>query len=116
MNRSHLALYCDEDVSVRVAVNLRNRGFDVQTTVEAGNLGIDDERQLAYAASQKRVFLTHNLKDFIALHKTWLSADRCHAGIILAVRRKDPNSFVIRLLEFIQNTTPQEMENQLRYV
>jgi hypothetical protein len=44
-----ISLYPDEDVSVKIAVNLKNRGFDVLHAVEAGMLGARDEEQLKKA-------------------------------------------------------------------
>lgn len=53
-------LYFDEDADVRLAEALRQRGYDVETTVEAGLLEASDEEQLAYAVSQQRALVTHN--------------------------------------------------------
>jgi len=50
---SHVArLYFDEDVDARLAEALRRRGYDVETTVEAGLLEASDEEQLLFAARQ----------------------------------------------------------------
>ena len=53
-------LYFDEDADVRLAEALRQRGYDVETTVEAGLLEASDEEQLAYAVSRQRALVTHN--------------------------------------------------------
>ena len=116
MTSSRPTLYFDEDVSAKIAANLTNRGFDVQTTSDAGNLGATDEEQLRYAASKGRVFITHNLKDFVALHARFVAAGKTHAGMVLVIRRKNANSIVLRLLQWIQSATSKDMENQLRYL
>ena len=44
---SDVRIYCDEDAGeMAVVQGLRGRGIDVLTTVEAGNVGADDEQQL----------------------------------------------------------------------
>ena len=49
MSRLFIELYLDEDVSALVAGLLRARGFDVETTHDAGRTASDDAGQLAYA-------------------------------------------------------------------
>ncbi len=46
-------LYFDEDADARLAEALRRRGYDVETTVEAGLLEASDEEQLSRAASRQ---------------------------------------------------------------
>ena len=64
MNALFIRLYFDEDVDILVATLLRSRGFDVMTTVESGNLGASDERQIEFAASNGGALVTHNRADF----------------------------------------------------
>jgi len=116
LKSSYISLYFDEDVSVKIAFNLRHRGFDVLTTIEAKNLGATDEGQLSYAVRTARVLITHNLRHFLDLHKKYLSAGKTHNGIVLIVRQKNPYRIVSRLLQFIHNTSSKEMLNQLHYL
>lgn len=44
-----IKLYHDEDIPLSLADALRNRGVDVVTTQEAGNIGKSDEEQLIFA-------------------------------------------------------------------
>lgn len=55
--------------------------------VEAGNHNQkpDDEWQLRFAISQRRVILTHNSGDYILLDHRWREQGEQHFGIILAV-------------------------------
>jgi hypothetical protein len=105
----------DEDVSVLVAELLRVRGFSVQTTQEAGRKSADDEGQLAHAVSQRRAFLTHNRDDFARLEQEYFADGRKHFGIIIAVRRP-PHEIVRRLLIILNQTTADEIENQIIYI
>lgn len=63
-----IRLYLDEDVYEDIAVALRLRGYDVETTKEAGNKGLPDIEQLKYASSENRIILTFNIADFYKIH------------------------------------------------
>jgi len=65
-----LSLYLDEDTIARALVaGLRARGADVQTVVEAGLRGKDDNVHLEWAAAHKRTLYTFNVSDFCKLHR-----------------------------------------------
>lgn len=115
MSRLFIELYLDEDVSALVADLVRARGFNVETTREAGNLGSADEAQLAYAAGRQKTFVTHNRLDFERLAGRYFNAGETHHGIIIAVRRP-PREITRRLLAILGRVTADEMENQLRYI
>lgn len=89
-------IYLDEDVDVHVAALLKQSGFDVLTTLEAGraNKRISDEDQLAFAVDQGRAIFTHNVKDFFVLASKWEAAGRSHCGIVVA-----PHAFAPELAE-----------------
>jgi hypothetical protein len=58
--RLFIALYTAEDITSELAPALRERGFEAQSTAEAGLLQTDDARQLAYAAAHGLTLLTCN--------------------------------------------------------
>ncbi len=111
-----ISLYLDEDVSVKIAANLRNRGFDVLHTVEAGMLSASDKEQLDKAILEQRTFLTHNKKHFRILHEKCITSDKKHFGIIVAGRKRNSFETIKRLLDIIQTFSPEEMENQIRFI
>ena len=115
MSKLFIELYLDEDVNVVVADLLRARGFITITTRAVGQLGKSDADQLAYAVSQKMTLLTHNRVDFERLAKQHFALGKTHHGIIIAVRRP-PNDIARRLLLILNQTTADEMQNQLRYI
>jgi predicted nuclease of predicted toxin-antitoxin system len=88
MNHLFIELYLDEDVDVLIADLLRARGFKATTTQEAGQLGIGDEEQFAYAVNQKNAFFTHNRNDFERIGREYFAAGKEHHGIIIGVRRQ----------------------------
>jgi len=54
VTRIFIELYLDEDVDVLLAELLRARGFSALTAKDAGNRGLSDANQLAFAVAQKR--------------------------------------------------------------
>ena len=81
-------LYSNENFPIDMVVLLRNLGYDVLTSYDAGqaNQGIPDEDVLTYATQNNRVVITLNRQDFINLHRK--SPD--HSGIIIC---KDDRSY-----------------------
>jgi hypothetical protein len=54
---------------------------------EIGRTGCTDEDQLRFAASERRVFVTRNRDDFIALTKRAYLTNEPHHGVLLVPRR-----------------------------
>jgi predicted nuclease of predicted toxin-antitoxin system len=80
-----LQLLLDANLSPRgVAAKLREAGHDVLALAEdAAFEGLADPQVLALAASEQRVLITRNSRDFAPLARQWAEAGRPHAGIIL---------------------------------
>ncbi len=76
--------YLDEDVNVTLEQTLINRGVDVMSTLKADKIGNSDEQQLIFAKSENRIIITHNVRDFVILHKLFLDDNRIHSGIIVS--------------------------------
>jgi len=108
-------LYLDEDVDILVAELLRARGFLVETTRDAGNLGRSDQAQLDYAMVQQKAFFTHNRADFEGFANAYFATGKPHGGIIIGVRHR-PHELVRRLLLILNQTTSDETANQLIYI
>lgn len=112
----YVRLYFDEDVSMGVVNNLRQRGFDVLSTHDARHLRLDDDAQLAFAIAQRRALVTHNRHDFEVWHERCLTDGQSHYGIIVAKRRASDAAVVARLLALLNSVTSDDMTNQLRYI
>jgi hypothetical protein len=63
----------DEDVAHLVANLLRSQGKVADSAKELGRLGLSDARVLVLAAENKQTLVTHNGKDFRALHEAWVT-------------------------------------------
>lgn len=81
-----LKLLIDEDSQAKPLVNLlRDAGHDVVTVNEVGLISQPDPVVLDYARQNNRVLLTHNCRDFQALHQ----ANPNHPGILAVYRDGD---------------------------
>jgi uncharacterized protein with PIN domain len=80
-----LRLLLDANLSPRrVAAQLRKKGHDVLALAEdASYEGLADPQVLELAASEGRVLITRNSRDFAPLAREWAEAQRSHAGLIL---------------------------------
>jgi predicted nuclease of predicted toxin-antitoxin system len=66
--------------------HLRRGGHDVFALDERQDLeGIDDPEVLALAASENRILVTHNVKDFPDILRDWAEEGRPHSGCIVVV-------------------------------
>lgn len=113
-----LRLYLDEDSSAHaLAHNLRLRGIDVTTVLEAGRAGQTDDEQLEFATAQGRAIYSCNKGDFQQLHTAYLNQGRNHAGIILAPQQRySIGEQARRLLRLIKTKSAEEMQNSLEFL
>lgn len=110
------ALYFDEDSSSRVVVEaLRDEGYDVLSTYEAGNEGISDRAQLRFAVSKERAIFSFNRGDLKQIHKEWWEKNREHFGIILAIQQKNTEKQLIHQLkqDILEDRSKDQLKNQI---
>ena len=110
-----IKLYHDEDIPLSLAHALRNRGVDVVTTQEAGNIGESDEKQLIFAIQENRAILTHNKKHFIALHNDYFTKNRAHRGIIVT-DQLPVGTLLRRFMKLWFTRSMVEMEDRLEFL
>jgi len=81
-----LKIYLDDCAyDKRLVQLLRQAGHEVTTPVEAGTLGQHDNKHLNYAIYNKKILLTKNPPDFLALHEELKN----HCGIIAIYQDND---------------------------
>lgn len=81
----------DEMFPPRTAAKLRRRGVDTLAAVEDPDLqGSSDAEILERAASQGRILVTENTRDFARLHVEWLAQNRSHTGIVFVSTKTYP--------------------------
>jgi hypothetical protein len=80
-------LYSNENLSIDLVERIREFGYDVLTSYQAGqaNQGISDDDVLAYATANQRSVVTFNRDDFVDLHRSGIG----HAGIIVCKDDRD---------------------------
>jgi hypothetical protein len=118
-----IRLYTDEMVPTWFAEALRSEGYDAISALEVGMGAAEDEEHLALAAAQGRVLFTCNVADrhhnFVRIHKSWLAANRAHAGILLCPQEqvsRNASMVLQRLLRFLDRCAADEMVGQLRWL
>lgn len=110
-----IKLYLNEDVHTKLAEALRQRGFDVFTTVEADMLGISDEEQLALAISEGRVVLSFNRGDYARLHNRYAEHGWEHCGIIVS-EQYPIGELLRRVLNLLMSLSADDMHNRFEYL
>lgn len=109
---SDISLYLDEDVRVLLAEVLRNRGYKAVHVLDRGRTGKSDEEQLAYAVKNKAAILTHNVRDYILLARSYAAQGKNHYGII--VSEQIPfNELLRRTLKFLSSNTQALIRNRI---
>lgn len=79
----------DEQLSSRIAVLLRQAGYDVVAVAERDDLvGRSDRVMLEVAATEERAVITNNMKDFRPLAAERLAQGRSHGGLVLVPSRQ----------------------------
>ncbi|TKB75932.1 MAG: hypothetical protein E8D46_00860 [Nitrospira sp.] len=94
---------------------MRARGIDAHNVYDLRQQGWSDAALLQSSAANGRVFVTHNIRDFMALHHTYLAQGRFHAGIVVTPMRPI-GTLLTRLMTLHETTTVEEMSNTLRFL
>ena len=108
-------LYLDRHINIRLAVDLRGRGYDALTTQDAKKDTASDEEQLAFATAEGRAILTFNIRAFAPLHAEWQAAARLHAGIIVSQQLggRQYGMLLERVQRLLDHFTAEEMVGNL---
>ncbi|MFN6527051.1 DUF5615 family PIN-like protein [Nostoc sp. ChiSLP03a] len=100
-------LYSNENFPMDIVRELRQLGYDVLTSYEAGqaNQGIPDEEVLIFATHNQRIVITLNRDDFIALHNSGIA----HNGIIICETHRDYLGQTQTLHAYLQDIKSQSL-------
>src|SRR4030042_2309250 len=110
-----IRLYLDEMIPVVLALVLRQHGYDVLAAKEVNMFGKSDEKQLAFAVSNRRAIITFNIKDFVLLHQSWLSEEKNQFGIIVSPEIKI-SKLIYLGLRLLGRTKSKDLINQLHFI
>lgn len=115
-----IKLYLDEDITAasHLAATLRQRGFNVVSTIEAGNRTLDDRSQFAYAIAQGRVLLTFNVRDFVPLAQGFYAEGREFPGLIVSPHLQGHRfDYLLKLvLNLLDKADEASMRNTIRFL
>src|SRR6266568_2186028 len=91
----------DAHVSSRhVGRRLAAAGHDLLALDQDETLGrLADEDVLALAVEQKRIVITHNVRHFVPLIRSWMEARRLHHGLILVTLAHTDYGAILRRLQ-----------------
>jgi predicted nuclease of predicted toxin-antitoxin system len=107
-----IRFHLDENVANSIATGLHRRGIDVTLGREGGLAGAEDAQQLAFAASARRVLVTHD-SDFLRLDNEGIG----HAGIAYCRQGALSIGEIIRALILIHELLSEdEMKNRVEYL
>lgn len=110
-----IKLYIDEDLTDRLAVTLRSRGYDAVSAHEVNMRGNTDKEQLEYAIKHNRVILTRNIKHFVNLQREYYKNGLPHDGI-LVTDYLPLKKLIRRITKFLNVKHPDEMRNCLEWL
>ena len=107
-----IPFHLDESVNHAIAQGLRSRAVDVTTTTDAELLQAPDSAQIAFAASQGRVLVTHD-DDFLRLH----AQNQEHAGIAYCHQSKYDIGELIHMLLLLSSCySSEEMTGRIEFL
>jgi predicted nuclease of predicted toxin-antitoxin system len=107
----------DENLSPIVASILQAAGHDVLTIQGAGLLSAPDHQILSLAATENRVIVSGDLRDFNSLIRERIADDRTFPGVVL-VSLKNPvsPSTLARRIEQQIIPDPDRLQNSLAWL
>ena len=101
----------DEHVDPAIAVALRRAEIDVTTTLEAGLRTKDDEAQLNFSRTERRVIVTRD-QDFLCIART----TKDHPGVVFYTASQSLREIIEGLILVYEVMSPSEMAGHVEYL
>lgn len=107
-----IRLYLDENLSPRIAEQLRRRGVDIVTVHDLGVAGDTDENHMARAVRLQRVLVTSDT-DFLILAASGVD----HFGIVFGAQESHRIGDWVSALDLLSAVyKPEDMRNHVEYI
>ena len=110
-----IKLYIDEDLTDRIAVALRSKGYDAVSAHEVNMRSKTDREQLEYATKHKCVILTRNIKCFVNLQREYYKEALSHNGIVFT-NYLPLKELIRRITKFLNEKRPSDIKNCLDWL
>ena len=109
-----MKFYLDEDLSPKIAEILRKSEVGTLSAHEAGMCEASDQRQLDFAATEKRCLVTRNRNDFIRLTVRFFNDQRPHCGVLI-VPYTPPGDQFSRIASLIKKFSSRHQKGLVPY-
>ena len=107
-----IRLYLDENLSPRIADQLRRRGVDIVTVHDLGVAGDTDENHLERATRLQRVLVTSDT-DFLVL----AASGQAHRGIVFGIQERHRIGDWVNALDLLCAVyAPEDLANHVEYI
>lgn len=115
---AQLKFVTDEDFDNRILRGLLRRlpELDVVRVQDVGLGGTHDQDILAWAAGERRIILTHDLKTMSRYARNRIVGGKPMAGVILLNQAMSIGAAIEDILTIVGATQPQEWENRIEYL
>jgi predicted nuclease of predicted toxin-antitoxin system len=84
-----ISIYSDEDVTPKLARELRKRDYEATSYLDVGMIDVDDDVHFAYAIEHGYAVMTCNRDGFEALAENAFWSGKHHYGVIIATHAID---------------------------
>lgn len=107
-----MKFYLDEDLSPKIADILRKGGGDALSAHEVGRCEMSDQKQLEFAALEKRCLVTRNRDDFIKLTLQFFNSHHPRCGVLIIPHTIPGDHFsrIANLLKKFSSDYPKGLE------
>jgi uncharacterized protein with PIN domain len=104
---SVIRLLLDEDVRSTLAEALRARGYDAVAVADLEMQGAKDPDLIDWAREERRVILSHNVRDFPSL----AASEVPHAGIVVS-KQADFKTLLRRILRLLARKQAEDVSSR----
>lgn len=113
-----MRLLADENLNNHIyrSLLLQRPDQDIVRVQDVGLYGKSDPEVLAWALSEKRILITHDVRTIPALAMEWLSDNRAIPGILLIEQSAPVGQIIADLILILDASEQSEWDGQIHYL